>query len=48
VEERPVLGGGRAPRPDDIARAVRLSRAVTLAAALACAGLALARRPRCR
>jgi adenosylcobinamide-phosphate synthase len=45
VEERPVLGGdGRAPRADDIARATRLSRAVTGAAAVACAAIALARR----
>ena len=44
VEERPVLGGdGRAPRADDIARAARLSRAVTAAAAVACAAIALAR-----
>jgi len=44
VEERPVLGGGgRAPRADDIARAARLSRAVTFAAAAACAAIAFAR-----
>ena len=44
VEDRPVLGGdGRAPRADDIARAARLSRAVTAAAAVACAAIALAR-----
>jgi adenosylcobinamide-phosphate synthase len=44
VEDRPVLGaGGRPPRTADIARAARLSRAVTVAAALACAALAAAR-----
>jgi adenosylcobinamide-phosphate synthase len=44
VEDRPVLGGGgRAPRAEDIARARRLSRAVTFAAAAACAALAAAR-----
>jgi adenosylcobinamide-phosphate synthase len=44
TEDRPVLGGGgRAPGPDDIARAVRLSRAVTAAAAVACAAIAVAR-----
>ncbi len=43
AEDRPVLGGGgRAPQPDDIARAARLSRAVTLAATAVCATLALA------
>ena len=42
TEDRPVLGGGgRAPQPDDIARAARLSRAVTLAAAGTCAAVAL-------
>jgi len=41
VEDRPVLGAsGRPPRADDIARAARLSRAVTAAAAVACAALA--------
>jgi adenosylcobinamide-phosphate synthase len=41
VEERPVLGGdGRAPEVADIGRAVRLSRAVTAAAAAACAVIA--------
>jgi adenosylcobinamide-phosphate synthase len=44
VEDRPVLGGGRAPGAADIARAARLSRAVTAAAAAACAAIALARR----
>jgi adenosylcobinamide-phosphate synthase len=43
VEDRPVLGGGRAPGAADIARAARLSRAVTAAAAAACAATALAR-----
>jgi adenosylcobinamide-phosphate synthase len=44
VEDRPVLGGhGRAPQADDIARAARLSRAVTAAAAVACAAIAVAR-----
>ena len=32
AEARPELGEGRAPEPDDIRRAVRLSRAVTAAA----------------
>jgi adenosylcobinamide-phosphate synthase len=32
TEVRPELGEGRAPEPDDIRRAVRLSRAVTVAA----------------
>ena len=32
TEARPELGEGRAPEPDDIRRAVRLSRAVTVAA----------------
>jgi len=49
VEDRPVLGGdGRAPRTADIARAVRLSRAVIAAAAVACAAVALARDWSCR
>jgi adenosylcobinamide-phosphate synthase len=44
VEERPVIGAdGRAPRTSDIARAVRLSCAVTAAAAVACAVIAAAR-----
>ncbi len=44
VEERPVLGGGgRAADTDDIARSARLSRAVTVAAAVTCAAIALAR-----
>ncbi|HEY0932882.1 MAG TPA: cobalamin biosynthesis protein, partial [Trebonia sp.] len=41
VEDRPVLGaGGRPPAAADITRAARLSRAVTVAAALTCAALA--------
>jgi adenosylcobinamide-phosphate synthase len=45
AENRPVLGAdGRVPRPDDIARAARLSRAVTAAAAVTCAAIALARK----
>ena len=40
VEDRPALGDGRAPRPADVLRAVRLSRTVWLAAA----GLAAAAR----
>lgn len=44
VEERPVLGGGgRVPDVPDIGRAVRLSRGVTAAAAVACAAIAAAR-----
>jgi adenosylcobinamide-phosphate synthase len=44
VEDRPVLGGdGRAPGVEDIARAARLSRAITAAAAVACAAITLAR-----
>jgi adenosylcobinamide-phosphate synthase len=41
VEARPSLGRGRAPAPADIARAVRLCRAVTLAATAAAAAVAL-------
>lgn len=45
VEDRPVLGSaGRAPEVADIARASGLSRAVTAAAALACAAIALLRK----
>ncbi|WP_345024204.1 cobalamin biosynthesis protein [Actinomadura keratinilytica] len=44
AEERPELGDGRAPETDDIHRAVRLSRAVTLAAAAAAAAGAAALR----
>ncbi|MGY1698525.1 cobalamin biosynthesis protein [Geodermatophilus sp. SYSU D00766] len=43
VEDRPVLGDGRAPDSSDVARAVRLSRAVWLGAALLAAA---ARAPR--
>jgi adenosylcobinamide-phosphate synthase len=32
AEHRPCLGGGRAPGTADISRAIRLSRAVTIAA----------------
>jgi adenosylcobinamide-phosphate synthase len=46
VEQRPVLGHGRAAQPSDVARAVRLSRDVTaaFAAALGVVGLVAARR----
>ncbi|HEY2172670.1 MAG TPA: cobalamin biosynthesis protein [Mycobacteriales bacterium] len=45
VEDRPVLGSlGRAPEAADIARASRLCRAVTAAAALTCAGIAVLRK----
>jgi adenosylcobinamide-phosphate synthase len=44
VEDRPVLGGdGRPPVTADIDRAATLSRAVTLAATVACAGLSILR-----
>jgi adenosylcobinamide-phosphate synthase len=44
VEDRPVLGGGgRPPELADIARAARLSRAITVAAAVTGAAIALAR-----
>jgi adenosylcobinamide-phosphate synthase len=44
VEDRPLLGGdGRPAGVTDIARATRLSRAVTVAAALVCAALAWSR-----
>ena len=44
AEDRPVLGAaGRPPGVDDIARAARLSRAVTAAATVACAAITLAR-----
>lgn len=39
VEMRPLLGSGRAPSPQDVHRAARLSRAVGLAAALLAAGI---------
>lgn len=44
VEHRPFLGGGRAPTPTDVHRAVRLSRAVGAASA-ALAALAAAATP---
>jgi adenosylcobinamide-phosphate synthase len=37
AEERPVLGDGRPVQPQDVARAVRLSEAVSLAALVVCA-----------
>jgi adenosylcobinamide-phosphate synthase len=40
VEHRPALGEGRAPEPDDIRRAVRLCRAVTIATTVAAAAAA--------
>jgi adenosylcobinamide-phosphate synthase len=42
AERRPELSDGRPPCAHDIRRAVRLSRAVTIAATLACGLLALA------
>ncbi len=42
AEHRPELGDGRAPEPADIARAIRLSRAVTLAATVTATTLAAA------
>ena len=45
VEHRPGLGAGRAPAPADIARAVRLSRAITAVATALAAALALAGAP---
>jgi len=42
AEHRPVLGRGRAPEPADILRAVRLCRAVTIAATAAAAATAVA------
>jgi adenosylcobinamide-phosphate synthase len=41
AEERPCLGDGRAPVPADIARAVRLCRAITAAAAIGAAAAAM-------
>lgn len=41
VEERPSLGDGRVATPDDVVRAVRLSRAVIAAAVAVSAGLAV-------
>jgi adenosylcobinamide-phosphate synthase len=40
VQERPRLGDGRAPVPDDVTRAIRLSFAVGAAAALAAVAVA--------
>src|SRR5258706_181890 len=40
AEHRPGLGQGRAPEPDDIRRAVRLCRAVTIATTVAAAAAA--------
>jgi adenosylcobinamide-phosphate synthase len=49
VEDRPTLGDGRPPAADDIRRAVRLSRAVWIAAAILAAVSRLRRGPRdCR
>lgn len=50
TEHRPELGDGRPPEPEDISRAVRLSRAVTLASAALAVSVrgavrALGRRP---
>jgi adenosylcobinamide-phosphate synthase len=45
-ELRPALGDGRAPGPQDVERAVRLSLAVGAAAAAACAALRFWRRAR--
>jgi adenosylcobinamide-phosphate synthase len=44
VEERPVLGAGRVPAAGDVGRAVRISRAVWLTAALAASATRLGRR----
>ena len=44
VEERPALGDGQPAAPDDLLRAARLSRRVTVAAATLAAGIAVARR----
>lgn len=37
LEHRPILGRGRAPRPEDLRRAVFLSQAVTIVATAVCA-----------
>lgn len=37
LEHRPILGRGRAPRPEDLRRAVSLSQAITIAATAVCA-----------
>jgi adenosylcobinamide-phosphate synthase len=44
AQSRPVLGAGRAPVPEDIGRAIRLSRAVATCAATAAATFAVAAR----
>jgi adenosylcobinamide-phosphate synthase len=44
VEHRPALGDGRPPVADDVLRAIRLSRAVWLAAAALASVVRLARR----
>lgn len=46
VQERPTLGSGPPPRVADLARAVRLSRVVTVASAVLTAGVAAALAPR--
>ncbi|SFO12277.1 adenosylcobinamide-phosphate synthase [Geodermatophilus obscurus] len=46
VEDRPVLGDGRAPASSDVVRSVRLSRAVWLAAAALAAAARLTARSR--
>ncbi|GAB2473880.1 CobD/CbiB family cobalamin biosynthesis protein [Jatrophihabitans fulvus] len=43
TDDRPVMGDGRAPNPDDIGRAVRLLQLVTAGAAVAAALIARAR-----
>ncbi len=46
IEDRPVLGAaGRPATARDIGRAIRLSRGATIAAALACAGIAVVSLP---
>ena len=47
TEARPGLGEGRAPEPDDIRRAIRLSRAVTVSATALAVVLALVRPSGC-
>jgi adenosylcobinamide-phosphate synthase len=46
TEDRPMLGDGRPPVAGDVRRAVRLSRAVWVSAAVAASGARLARRGR--
>ncbi|MGN6677012.1 MAG: cobalamin biosynthesis protein [Streptosporangiaceae bacterium] len=48
AESRPVLGTGRPPVPEDISRAIRLSRAVAAAATGMAAAAAVATRSRAR